>query len=462
MPVLRKPRRIVIMGAAGRDFHNFNVVYRDDTDSEVIAFTAAQIPDIADRRYPPALAGPRYPDGIPIVPEEQLAELCRERDVAEVVFAYSDVAHTHVMHQASVSLAAGTDFVLLGPKRTMLHAKVPVIAICAVRTGCGKSQVTRWIARILKERGLKVAVVRHPMPYGDLERQAAQRFATQQDIEAADCTIEEREEYEPHLALGTVVYAGVDYAAILAQAEAEADIILWDGGNNDFSFFTPDQHIVLVDPLRPGHESTHHPGESVLRMADIVLVAKSNSASDADVQQVIETARQINPAATIIRGASPVTLDRPERVHGKRVLVVEDGPTITHGGMAYGAGYVATTAAQPAEIVDPRAVAVGEIAEVYRAYSHIGPVLPAVGYSAEQLRDLRDTIIAAAADVVVSATPCDLTKLIDIEAPIVRARYEYAEAQEPGLASQIDELLVKQDLLSTDPSPSRRFDLPTA
>lgn len=435
------------MGAAGRDFHNFNVVYRDDTDSEVIAFTAAQIPDIADRRYPPALAGPRYPDGIPIVPEERLAELCRERDVTEVVFAYSDVAHTHVMHQASVSLATGADFVLLGPKRTMLHAKVPVIAICAVRTGCGKSQVTRWIARLLKERGLKVAVVRHPMPYGDLERQAIQRFASQQAIEAADCTIEEREEYEPHLALGTVVYAGVDYAAILAQAEAEADIILWDGGNNDFSFFAPDQHIVLVDPLRPGHESTHHPGESVLRMADIVLVAKSNSASDADVQQIIETAHQINPVSTIIRGASPVTLDSPDQVRGKRVLVVEDGPTITHGGMAYGAGYIATTAAQPGEIVDPRAVAAGEIAEVYRAYSHIGSVLPAVGYSAEQLSALRDTINAAAADVVVSATPCDLTKLIDIEAPIVRARYEYAEAQEPGLASLIDEFLAERGLV---------------
>lgn len=441
------PARVVIMGAAGRDFHNFNVVYRDNADSLVIAFTAAQIPNISGRRYPPALAGPRYPDGIPIVPEEQLAELCREHEVTEVVFAYSDVAHAHVMHQASVSLAAGADFVLLGPKRTMLHAKVPVIAICAVRTGCGKSQVTRWISRLLKGRGLKVVVARHPMPYGDLERQAVQRFASREDIDAADCTIEEREEYEPHLALGTVVYAGVDYAEILAQAEAEADIILWDGGNNDFPFFEPDLHIVLVDPLRPGHETTHHPGEAVLRLADIILVAKANSAADADVQQVTETARRINPAAAIIRGASPVTLDDPELVHGSRVLVVEDGPTITHGGMPYGAGYVAATRAQPGEIIDPRTAAAGEIADVYNTYPHIGLVLPAVGYNASQLRALGETINAAGADVVVSATPCDLSKLIDIEAPIVRARYEFAEVGEPGLGSLIEMFLRDRGLI---------------
>jgi predicted GTPase len=435
------------MGAAGRDFHNFNVVYRDDADSEVVAFTAAQIPDIADRRYPPVLAGPNYPEGIPIIPEQQLAQLCREQRVDEVVFAYSDVAHAHVMHQASVGLAAGADFTLLGPKRTMLQAKVPVIATCAVRTGCGKSQVTRWIARLLKEHDLKVAVVRHPMPYGNLERQTVQRFASHQDIEAAGCTVEEREEYEPHLALGTVVYAGVDYAEILAQAETEADIILWDGGNNDFAFFQPDLHIVLVDPLRAGDETTHHPGEAVLRMADIVVIAKSNSASKADVQQVTETARRINPAATIIRGASPVVLDEPDAVHGKRVLVVEDGPTITHGGMAYGAGFVAATAARPAEVIDPRVHAAEEIAGVYQTYPHIGSVLPAVGYSSEQLRALRDTINAAAADVVVSATPCDLTNLIDIEAPVVRARYEFAEAEDPGLASQINAFLREQGII---------------
>jgi predicted GTPase len=447
MPEMKTRARIVIMGAAGRDFHNFYVAYKNDADSQVIAFTAAQIPDISGRHYPPALAGPRYPDGIPIVPEEQLAKLCREQGVTEVVFAYSDVAHAHVMHQASVALAAGADFTLLGPKRTMLRAKLPVIAVCAVRTGCGKSQVTRWISRLLKGHGLKVAVVRHPMPYGDLERQAVQRFATRKDLKAAGCTIEEREEYEPHMALGNVVYAGVDYAAILKQAEVEADIIVWDGGNNDFPFFVPDLHIVLVDPLRPGHETTHHPGEAVLRMADVVLVAKANSASDADVQQVSETARRINPAATIVRGASPVTLDNPELVRGRRVLVVEDGPTITHGGMAYGAGYVAATAAEAAEIVDPRNFAGGEIADLYHTFPHIGPVLPAVGYGAAQLEALRETINAAAADVVVSATPCDLEKLIDLQAPVVRARYEFAEVGEPGLESLIEAFLRDRDFV---------------
>ena len=441
MPEMKTSTQIVIMGAAGRDFHNFNVVFKEVADRQVIAFTAAQITGISGRNYPPALAGSRYPDGIPIVPEEQLADLCREQEVTEVVFAYSDVTHSHVMHQASVALSVGADFTLLGPKRTKLRAKVPVIAVCAVRTGCGKSQVTRWLSFLLKEHGLKVAVVRHPMPYGDLELQAVQRFARQEDLKAADCTIEEREEYEPHLALGNVVYAGVDYAAILAQAEAEADIILWDGGNNDFPFFVPDLHIVLVDPLRPGHETTHHPGEAVLRMADVVLVAKANSASDADVQQVSETAHRINPAATIVRGASPVILDDPELVRGRRVLVVEDGPTITHGGMAYGAGYVAATGAEAAEIVDPRGFAGGEIADLYDTYPHIGPVLPAVGYSAAQLKALRETINAASADVVVSATPCDLEKLVDLQAPVVRARYEFAEVGEPGLKSLIEAFL---------------------
>jgi len=441
MPDMRDPTWVIIMGAAGRDFHNFNVVYKDDANTRVIAFTAAQIPDISDRRYPPSLAGPRYPDGIPIVPEDQLAALCREQGATEVVFAYSDVTYAHVMHQASVSLAAGADFVLLGPKRTMLQAKLPVIAVCAVRTGCGKSQVTRWLSRLLKKRGQKVAVVRHPMPYGDLERQAVQRFALREDIEAADCTIEEREEYEAHIALGNVVYAGVDYAGILAQTEAEADIILWDGGNNDFPFFVPDLLIVLVDPLRPGHETTYYPGEAVLRMADIVLVGKANSASDADVEQVIEAARKANPTAAVVRGASPVTLDKPELVRGRRVLVVEDGPTITHGGMSYGAGYVAATRAQPAEIVDPRAFAVGEISDLYGTYPHIGPVLPAVGYSASQLEALRKTINAAPVDVVISATPCDLERLIRPEAQVVRASYEFAEVEEPGLGSLIQAFL---------------------
>jgi len=439
-------RRIVIMGAAGRDFHNFNMVYRDDPGSRVIAFTASQIPDIAGRRYPAALAGARYRAGIPIVDEAELASLCRRERIDQVVFAYSDISHARVMHSASIALAAGADFLLLGPDRTMLSAAVPVIAVCAVRTGCGKSQTARWLSRLLKQHGLRVAVIRHPMPYGDLERQALQRFASRDDLDRADCTVEEREEYEPHLALGNLVYAGVDYARIVARAAAEADVILWDGGNNDFPFVRPDLHIVLVDPLRPGHETSHHPGEAVLRMADVVLVAKANSASDADVQQVSETARQINPAASIVRGASLVQLDDPGRVRGRRVLVVEDGPTITHGGMPYGAGYVAATQAQAAEIVDPRSVAAERIAALYAQYPHIGAVLPAVGYHAAQLQALQQTINAAHADVVVSATPCDLAALIDINKPMVRARYEFAELGEPGLGSLVETFLERRGL----------------
>ena len=434
-------RRILIMGAAGRDFHNFNMVYRDDPDSEVIAFTAAQIPEIAARRYPASLAGPRYPEGIPVIDENRLEAYCRDRQIDQVVFSYSDVSHSLVMHKASITLATGADFLLLGPGCTMLQASVPVIAISAVRTGCGKSQTTRWLSRLLKRHGLNVAVIRHPMPYGDLERQAVQRFSSHADLDAADCTIEEREEYEPHLALGNVVYAGVDYAEITRQAEAEADVILWDGGNNDFPFLRPDLHIVLVDPLRPGNETTHHPGEAVLRMADIIVVAKVNSASDADVQLVTENARCINPDASIVRGASPVQLEDPAAVRGKRVLVVEDGPTITHGGMPYGAGYVAATVAEAAEIVDPRRSAVGEIAEVYRQYPHIAAVLPAVGYNPSQLRALGETINATEADVVVAATTCRLDALMDINKPVVCARYEFAEAGEPGLGSLVEAFL---------------------
>ena len=441
MSNIREPARVVIMGAAGRDFHNFNQVYRDDPGSRVIAFTATQIPQIADRCYPAALAGAQYPDGIPIVDESELEALCAREGVDQVVFAYSDVTHARVMHLASVALSAGADFVLLGPRRTMLQARVPVIATSAVRTGCGKSQTTRWLARLLKQRGLRVAVIRHPMPYGDLARQAVQRFATPEDLVAADCTIEEREEYEPHLALGTLVYAGVDYAAIVARAEAEADVILWDGGNNDFPFIKPDLHLVLVDPLRPGHEATHHPGEAVLRMADIIVVAKVNAASDADIQQVTEAARTVNPTAHIVRAASPVTLADPQQVRGKRVLVVEDGPTITHGGMPYGAGYVAATEAQAAAIVDARSAAAGSIAEVYARYPHIGAVLPAVGYHPAQLEALRETINRADADVVVAATTCDLAALIDIDKPVVRVRYEFAEVGEPGLGSLVEAFL---------------------
>ncbi len=449
MPERKKPIRVVIMGAAGRDFHNFNMVFRGDPGSQVVAFTATQIPQIAGRRYPPALAGAGYPEGIPIVDEAELESLCRRQRIDQVVFAYSDVEHARVMHQASIALATGADFLLLGPERTMLQAKVPVIATSAVRTGCGKSQTTRWLSRLLKQSGLQVAVIRHPMPYGDLERQAVQRFATKADLDAADCTIEEREEYEPHLALGNVVYAGVDYAEIVARAESEADVILWDGGNNDFPFIRPDLHIVLVDPLRPGHETTHHPGEAVLRMADVVVIAKVNSASDADVQQVTETVRRINADATIARAASPVQLDDAAAVRGKRVLVVEDGPTITHGGMPYGAGYVAATQAQAAQIIDPRGVAVQGVAAVYAQYPHIGPVLPAVGYHSSQLQALQETINAADVDVVVTATPCDLSALIEIAKPVVRVRYEFAEVGEPRLGDLVAGLLRERNLVRT-------------
>ena len=432
---------VVIMGAAGRDFHNFNMVYRDDPDSHVVAFTASQIPEISGRCYPPSLAGRYYADGIPIVDETELEQLCRREHVDQVVFAYSDVDHARVMHKASIALAAGADFLLLGPERTMLPAGVPVIATSAVRTGCGKSQTTRWLSRLLKQQGLKVAVIRHPMPYGDLERQAVQRFASRSDLDAADCTVEEREEYEPHLEVGNVVYAGVDYTEIVARAEAEAEVILWDGGNNDFPFIRPDLHIVLIDPLRPESGTSHHPGEAVLRMADIVVVAKVNSASDADVQAVTESAARINPTAPIVRGACPVQLDEPEKVRGKRVLVVEDGPTITHGGMPYGAGYVAATRAQAAEIIDPRGSAVGEVAAAYAKYPHIGPVLPAVGYNPSQLQALRATINSADAEVVVVATPCDFGALIEINKPIVRVHYEFAEVGEPKLSSLVETFL---------------------
>lgn len=438
--------RIVIMGAAGRDFHNFNQVYRDNPSVEVVAFTAAQISGISDRRYPAALAGSLYPDGIAIVDESELESLCREHQIQQVVFAYSDVPHAHVMHLASKVLATGADFLLLGPERTMLQATVPVIAVSAVRTGCGKSQVARWLSKLLRQRGLRIAVIRHPMPYGDLERQRVQRFATRADLNAANCTIEEREEYEPHLAVGNVVYAGVDYAAIVEQAVTEADLILWDGGNNDFPFLRPDLHIALVDPLRPGHETTHHPGEVVLRMADVVVVAKVDAAAAADVQRVTETVRSINPKATLVRGASPITLEQAESVKGKRVLVIEDGPTTTHGGMPYGAGYVAATRAQAGTIVDPRAFAVSEIAAVYARYPHIGTVLPAMGYSAAQLEGLQQTINRADVDAIVSATPIDLASLIDVNKPILRARYEFAELETPGLTDVIEQFIKRVGL----------------
>jgi predicted GTPase len=440
-------KRIVIMGAAGRDFHNFNVVYRGNPECNVVAFTAAQIPGIAGRRYPAALAGAQYPDGIPILDETNLAALCRDKKIDEVVFAYSDVEHATVMHKASIALAAGADFSLLGPHRTMLTSKTPVIAVCAVRTGVGKSQTTRWLAQQLKANGLKTAAIRHPMPYGDLERQAVQRFVTMQDLDDAKCTIEEREEYEPHIAAGTIVYAGVDYARILARAEQECDVILWDGGNNDFSFIKPDLHIVMVDPLRPGHERTHHPGEAVLRMADIVVIAKTNSAAEADIRKVADSAASIAPNAVVVRAASEVRLDDPAQVNGKRVIVVDDGPTITHGGMAYGAGYVAAIQAGAGEIVDPRPFAAGDLADVYAKFPHIGRVLPAMGYSSKEMLDLEATINAAPVDVVIAGTPTDLGHLMTLNKPVARARYDFKEVGEPRLSDLVHAFLHQRGLL---------------
>lgn len=440
-------RRLLIAGAAGRDFHNFNAVYRDDPRCEVVAFTAAQIDGIAGRRYPPALAGPLYPEGIPIAAEESLEELVRIRGVQEVVLAYSDLAHLEVMHLASRALAAGADFLLLGPERTMLRAQVPVIAVCAVRTGAGKSPAVRWLSRRLRERGLRCPVLRHPMPYGDLERQAVQRFACAADLDRAGCTVEEREEYEPHLALGNVVYAGVDYARIAAEAAREADLLLWDGGNNDLPLLRPDLLIVLADPLRPGHEATHHPGETCARMADIIVIGKCDSAAPEAVAQVAAACRALNPRAPIVRAALPVRLERIEAVRGRRVVVVEDGPTITHGGMPWGAGFLAAERAGAAEIVDPRPAAAPEIARCYERYPHIGRVVPALGYSPAQLEALGRTLDAVDADAIVSATPADLERLLRPRKPVARVRYEFEDLDEPGLWSRVETLLASRKLV---------------
>ncbi|MGE0133787.1 MAG: cyclic 2,3-diphosphoglycerate synthase [Dehalococcoidia bacterium] len=433
-----QPRRAVIVGAAGRDFHNFNVVFHDDPSIDVVAFTAAQIPGIAGRTYPAALAGPRYPRGIPIVDEAALEAVIAEHEADLVVFAYSDLRHEEVMHRASRALAAGADFMLLGPARTMIEAGVPVVAVSAVRTGAGKSQVSRWLGRQLRDAGLRVAVLRHPMPYGDLERQRVQRFASRSDLAAAGCTIEEREEYEPHLAAGNVVYAGVDYAAIAAEATREADIIVWDGGNNDFPFLRPDLHFCVVDALRPDHATAYHPGETVLRMADVVIVNKVDAAPPDNVDRLEAIVRAANPRAHIVRTASPVSLDDAAAVTGRRVVVVEDGPTITHGGMPHGAGYAAALDARPSAVVDPREFAAPAIRDVYEQYAHIGTVLPAMGYDGAQLDALRATLDAAPADVIVSGTPIDLAALIPLRLPVVRARYELREARDAELAAVVD------------------------
>jgi predicted GTPase len=425
--------RTLIMGAAGRDFHNFNVVYRDDERHDVVAFTAAQIPNIADRRYPPPLAGPLYPSGIPIFAESELARCIQELRVRQVVFSYSDVAYVDVMHKAAIANAAGADFVLLGPDATSLRSSKPVIAVCAVRTGSGKSQTTRRLVRLLRERELRVSVVRHPMPYGDLVAQRAQRFATLDDLETQRCTIEEIEEYEPHIESGSVVFAGVDYAEILERAEAEADVILWDGGNNDLPFYRPSLHLVVADPLRAGNELTYHPGEANLRMADVVIINKIDTADLEATEELRSHIRRVNPCALIVEAASPVSADDPERIRGRRVLVVEDGPTLTHGEMRFGAGTVLARKLGASEIVDPRAYAVGRIAETFRTYPDIGRLLPAMGYSEEQVRDLEATIARVPCDIVVVGTPADLTRLMEISQPVVRARYELQEIGRPDL-----------------------------
>jgi len=416
-------RRVLIMGAAGRDFHNFNVVYRDDPQTEVVAFTATQIPFIDDRLYPASLAGSRYPEGIEIHHEADLSRLIVEREVQDVVFAYSDVSHEYVMHKASEVLAAGANFLLLGPDATMLQASVPVVSVCAVRTGSGKSQTTRAVARTLKEAGKRVVAVRHPMPYGDLAAQRVQRYAEIADLDAYDTTIEEREEYEPHIASGTVIYAGVDYAEILAKAEAECDVLLWDGGNNDLPFYRPTVHIVVADPLRAGHETSYHPGEANLRMADVVVINKIDSASTEQIGALEDTIRTVNPAATVIKAFSAVSVDDVDAIRGKRVLVVEDGPTLTHGEMKFGAGVVAARRGGASEIVDPRPWAVGTIEETFDKYD-VGPVLPAMGYSDGQLAEMEKIIADADVDVVLIASPIDLRAVIDIKKPAVRVRYE--------------------------------------
>ena len=427
-------RKIVIMGAGGRDFHVFSTVFRDDPTCRVVAFTAAQIPGIDDRTYPPSLAGPLYPEGIPIVPESELVALIGEAKVDEVVFAYSDVAHIDVMHRASIVMAAGADFRLAGPAATMLRSTKPVVGIGAVRTGCGKSQTTRAVGRLLLDAGLRVALIRHPMPYGDLEAMRVQRFATLADIDASNPTVEEREEYEAPVEMGMVMYAGVDYEGILRAAEQEADVIVWDGGNNDFPFVRPDVMITVVDPLRPGHESSYHPGETTLRIADVVVVNKIDSADPADVERVVEAVGRLVPDAVVIRAESPVTLESGESLAGKRVLVVEDGPTLTHGGMPFGAGTVAARAAGAEQIVDPRPYAVGSIATTYETYPDTGPILPAMGYGDQQLADLEATIRATPVDVVVSGTPMDLGRIISVDQPLMRASYVLQEIGSPTLA----------------------------
>ncbi len=432
-------RRVLILGAAGRDFHNFNTYFRDNEDYEVVGFTATQIPDIEGRKYPPELAGKLYPHGIPIYAEDDMEKIIEEQNVDIVVFSYSDVSHEYVMHRASRAIAKGADFWLLGTDNTMIKSEKPVISICAARTGSGKSQTTRKVAEILKALGKKTVVIRHPMPYGDLTKQIVQRFETMEDLDKYNCTIEEREEYEPHIQRGNIVYAGVDYEKIIREAEKEADVILWDGGNNDLPFYKPDLHIVVVDPHRPYHEITYHPGEANVRLANVIVINKIDTAYPEDIETVRENVRSANPEAKIVEAASPISVDDPSKISGKRVLVVEDGPTLTHGEMPYGAGVVAAEKYGAVELVDPREYAVGSIKDVYAKYSHIGTLLPAMGYSKRQLKELEETINNTPADLVVVATPINLGRILNLNKPFVRVYYELQEIGKPTLKDIIEE-----------------------
>lgn len=433
-------RKVLIMGAAGRDFHNFNVFFRGNADYEVVAFTATQIPDIEGRVYPKELSGELYPEGIPIYAEEELVSLIKQFQVDEVVFAYSDVTHEYVMHKASTVLAAGADYRLMGPQSTMLKSTKPVVAVTAVRTGSGKSQTTRKVCDTLKAMGKKVVAVRHPMPYGDLTKQVCQRFATYADLDRYECTIEEREEFEPHLDRGVVVYAGIDYEKILREAEKEADVIVWDGGNNDIPFFAPDIHIAVVDPHRPGHELTYHPGETNLRMAGVIIINKMETASPEGIDIVRKNIEKANSEAMIIEAASPIFMEEPQKIKGKRVLVIEDGPTLTHGEMTYGAGIIAAKRFGAAEIIDPRPYTVESIKETYRKYPNIGILLPAMGYGAKQIRDLEETINRVDCDTVIIATPIDLSRVAQINKPTVRVKYELQEIGSPNLFDVLERL----------------------
>lgn len=425
--------KVIIMGAAGRDFHNFNVYFRDNSNYEVVAFTATQIPDIAGRKYPAELSGPLYPEGIPIYPEEELPDLIRGKQIDQVILAYSDLPHQYVMDKASIVLAHGADFRLMGPKSTMLKSNLPVVSICAVRTGCGKSQTTRKVTDILKKKGYKIAVIRHPMPYGDLREQIWQRYENYADLDRYNCTIEEREEYEPHLDRGNILYAGVDYQEILTRAEKDVDIIVWDGGNNDLPFYKPDLHIVVTDPHRAGHEMTYYPGEANLRMADVAVINKIDTAYPDKINLLRENIYKLAPNAVVVDAASPLTIDHPELIRGKKVLVVEDGPTLTHGEMKYGAGVVAAQKYGAKEIIDPRPYAIGTIKDTYTKYPGIGTLLPAMGYGKKQIQELEDTINAVDCDIVIIGTPIDLSRIIKINKKSIRVKYELQEIGKPNL-----------------------------